>query len=207
MRDSDCVCSSSARRRQHDVVAVLVELEDLRLDLLAEVRREVADAAQLDERGREEAAEADVDDQAALDDLDDRTGDDAVVFLDLLDVAPGALVLRALLRQDEAAFLVLLLENEGLDGVADLDDLAGVDVVLDGELARGDDTLGLVADVEEDLVAVDLHDGSFDEVAVVEELQGQFDRGQEIFSRSDVVDGDLLGGRGGRCGCHVVNAP
>ena len=38
--------------REHDVVAVLVELEDLRLDLLAEVRREVADAAQLDERGR-----------------------------------------------------------------------------------------------------------------------------------------------------------
>ena len=39
------------------------------------------------------------------------------------------------------------------------DDLVGVDVVLDGELARGDDTLGLVADVEQDLVAVDLDDG------------------------------------------------
>ena len=192
--------------REHDVVAVLVELEDLRLDLLAEVRREVADAAELDERGREEAAEADVDDEAALDDLDDRTGDDAIGFLDLLDVAPCALVLRTLLRQDEAAFLVLLLENEGLDGVADADDLAGVDVVLDGKLAGGDDTLGLVADVEEDLVAVDLHDGALDEVAVVEELQSLLDRGEEIVSRSDVVDRDLLG-RLGRCGCHVVNAP
>ena len=101
--------------REHDVVAVLVELEDLRLDLLAEVRREVADAAQLDERGGEEAAEADVDDEAALDDLDDRTGDDAVGVLDLLDVAPRALVLCALLGQDQTAFLVLLLENEGLD--------------------------------------------------------------------------------------------
>ena len=100
---------------QDDVVAVLVELEDLGLDLLAEVRREVADAAQLDERGRQEAAEADVDDEAALDDLDDRTGDDAVGLLDLLDVAPRALVLGALLGQDQAAFLVLLLENEGLD--------------------------------------------------------------------------------------------
>ena len=193
--------------REHDVVAVLVELEDLRLDLLAEVRREVADAAQLDERRRQEAAEADVDDESTLDDLDDRTGDDTVGLLDLLDVAPGALVLSALLGQDEAAFLVLLLENEGLDLVADLDDLVGVDVVLDGELARGDDTLGLVADVEEDLVAVDLHDGAFDEVAVVEELEGLFDRGQEVFSRSDVIDGDLLGGRGGRCGSHVVGCP
>src|SRR5690606_14153765 len=74
--------------REHHVVAVLVELEDLRLDLLAEVRREVAHAAQLDERGREEAAQADVDDEAALDDLDDRTGHDAIGFLDLLDVTP-----------------------------------------------------------------------------------------------------------------------
>ena len=193
--------------RQDHVVAVLVELEDLRLDLLAEVRREVADAAQLDQRCGQEAAQADVDDESTLDDLDHGAGDDTVGLLDLLHVAPRALVLRALLRQDEAAFLVLLLENERLDGVADLDDLIGVDVVLDGELARGDDTLGLVADVEEHLVAVDLHDGSFDEVAVVEELQGQFDRGQKVLSRSDVIDGDLLGGRGGRCDSHVVGCP
>ena len=192
---------------QDDVVAVLVELEDLGLDLLAEVRREVADAAQLDERRGQEAAEADVDDESTLDDLDDRTGDDAIRVLDLLDVAPGALVLGALLGQDEAAFLVLLLENEGLDHVADVDDLRGVDVVLDGKLAGGDDTLRLVTDVEEDLVAVDLDDGAFDEVSVVEELESLLDRGQEVFSRSDVVDRDLLGGRGGRCGCHVVIAP
>src|SRR5690606_11514840 len=98
-----------------------VQLEDLRLELLAQVRREVADAAQLDERCREEAAQADVDDEAALDDLDHLTGDHAVLFLDLLDVAPGALVLCTLLGQDEAAFLVLLLEDEGFDLVADVD--------------------------------------------------------------------------------------
>src|SRR6478752_906624 len=193
--------------REHDVVAVLVELEDLGLDLLAEVRREIADATQLDQRRGEEAAQPDVDDEAALDDLDDRTGHDAVVLLDLLHVAPRALVLRTLLRQDQTAFLVLLLENQGLDLVADLDDLVGVDVVLDGELARGDDALGLVADVEEDLVAVDLHHGAFDEVTVVEELEGLLDRCQEVLSRPDVVDRDLLGGRGGRCGSHVVGCP
>ena len=144
--------------RQDHVVAVLVELDDLGLDLLADVGLEVADAAHLDERGGQEAAEADVEDEATLDDLDDGAGDDAVLFLDLLDRAPGALVLRTLLGQDQAAFLVLLLEDEGLDLVADLDDLAGVDVVLDGQLARGDDALGLVADVEQDLVPVDLDD-------------------------------------------------
>jgi hypothetical protein len=187
---------------EHDVVAVLVELEDLRLEALTEVRREVADATELDQRRGQEAAKADVDDQAALDDLDDGAGDDAVLLLDPLHVAPRALVLRPLLGEDQPALLVLLLKDQGLDGVADGDDLVRVDVVLDGELARGDDALGLVADVEEDLVAVDLHDGALDEVPVVEELEGLLDRGQEVVGGSDVVDRDLLGGRCGRCGSH-----
>ncbi|MDF2667381.1 MAG: polyribonucleotide nucleotidyltransferase [Microbacterium sp.] len=138
---------------------------------------------------------------------DHGAGDNTVVLLDLLDVAPRTLVLRALLGQDEATFLVLLLENQGLDVIADVDDLVGVDVVLDRKLAGGDDTLGLVTDVEEDLVAVDLHDGALDEVAVVEELEGLLDRGQEVFGGADVVDRDLLDSRGGRCGSHVVGCP
>ena len=195
--------------REHDVVAVLVELEDLRLDLLTQVRGQVTDAAQLDQRCGEESAQADVDDESTLDDLDHGTGDNTVVLLDLLDVAPRTLVLGTLLREDEAAFLVLLLENQRLDLVADVDNLVGVDVVLDGKFARGDDALGLVSDVEEHLVAVDLDDGALDERAVVEvlALEGLFDRGQEVLSRSDVVDRNLLGGRGGRCSSHVVGCP
>ena len=83
--------------------------------------------------------------------------------------------------------------------VADLDNLAGVDVVLDGQLTGGDDALGLVADVEQDLVAVDLDDGALDDVAVVEVLDGGVDRGEEVLGRADVVDRDLRGGglRGG----------
>ncbi len=124
--------------RQDHVVAVLVELDDLGLDLLADVRLEVADATHLDEGGRQEAAQADVEDEAALDDLDDGAGDDAVLLLDLLDRAPPRpLVLRALLGQDQPTLLVLLLEDQGLDLVADLDDLTGVHVVLDGQLAGG----------------------------------------------------------------------
>src|ERR687892_309147 len=57
---------------QHDVVAVLVELDDLGLERLAHVGLQVAHPAQLDERGGPEPPQADVEDQAALDDLDDR---------------------------------------------------------------------------------------------------------------------------------------
>ena len=193
--------------RQDHVVAVLVELDDLGLDLLAHVGLEVADATHLDERRGQEAAQADVEDESTLDDLDDGAGDDAVLFLDLLDRAPGALVLRALLGQDQPAFLVLLLEDQGLDLVADLDDLSGVDVVLDGELAGGDDALGLVADVEQDLVPVDLDDDALDDVAVVEVLDRRVDRGEEVFLGADVVDRDLRGGLGGRAGSHVGGTP
>ena len=177
--------------RQDHVVAVLVELDDLGLEGLADVGLQVADATHLHQGGRQEAAQADVEDQAALDDLDDGALDDAVLLLDLLDRAPGAFVLGALLGQDQAAFLVLLLEDEGLDLVADGDDLGRVDVVLDRELARGDDALGLVADVEEDLVTVDLDDRAFDDVAVVEVLDRGVDSGEEVFLGADVVDGHL----------------
>src|SRR5690606_13329111 len=63
--------------REHDVVAVLVELDDLGLDLLPDVGLQVTHAAHLHQRGGEEATKADVEDQAALDDLDDGAGDDA----------------------------------------------------------------------------------------------------------------------------------
>ena len=182
---------------QDHVVAVLVQLDDLRLELAADVRLQVTHPAHLDQRRGQEAAQPDVDDETTLDHLDDRAADDAVVFLDLLDRAPRPLVLRALLREDQAALLVLLLENQGLDVVADGDDLGRVDVVLDRQLARGDDALGLVADVEQDLVPIDLDDGAFDNVAVVEVLDGLVDRGEEGFLGTDVVDGDLGGARGG----------
>jgi len=78
--------------------------------------------------------------------------------------------------------------------IAHRDDLVGVDVVLDRQLTGGDDALGLVTDVEQDLVPVDLDDGPFDDVAVVEVLDGQIDRREEVFLRPDVIDRYLRGG-------------
>src|SRR6185312_2565885 len=162
--------------REHHIVAVLVELDDLRLELAADVGLQVTDAPQLDEGGGEEAAQADVKDQSTLHDLDDRAAHDAALLADLLDRPPGPLVLGALLGKDETAFLVLLLQDERLDLVADRDDLVRVDVVADRELTGRDHALGLEADVEEDLVAVDLHDRASHDVAVVELDDGGVDR-------------------------------
>jgi len=185
---------------QDHVVAVLVQLDDLGLELAAHIRLQVAHPAHLDQGGGQEATKADVEDETTLDDLDDGAANDAVLFLDLLDRAPRALVLRPLLREDQPALLVLLLENQGLDVVTDRDNFSGVDVVLDRQLTRGNDTLGLVADVEQDLVPIDLDDGALDNVAVIEVLDGLVDRGEESLLGAEVVDGDLDAAAGGRGG-------
>src|SRR5699024_3898379 len=100
-------------------------------ELAAHVGLQVTHAPHLHQGSGQETTQTDVEDEAALDDLDDGAGDDAVLFLDLIDRAPGTLVLSTLLGQDQATFLVLLLENDGFDVGADCDDLAGIDVMLD----------------------------------------------------------------------------
>ena len=78
--------------------------------------------------------------------------------------------------------------------------------MLDGKLAGGNDTLCFVSDIEQNFVSVDFDNCAFDEVTVVEELQGLFDLGQEVVCAANVVDGYLLRAFG-RSGCHAVSAP
>ncbi len=187
---------------QHHVVAVLVQLDDLGLDLLADVGLQVAHPAHLHQRGGQETAQPDVEDQATLDDLDDRALDGLVLLLERLDGAPGTLVLRAFLGEDEPALFVLLGEHQGFDLVTDGNDLVGVDVVLDGQFAGGDHAFGLVADVEEHLVPVHFDDGAFDDVAIVEVLDRFVYCGEKVLARAYVVDGYLRRGDGGTR--HIV---
>ncbi|SKV35123.1 polyribonucleotide nucleotidyltransferase [Mycobacteroides abscessus subsp. abscessus] len=69
--------------------------------------------------------------------------------------------------------------------------------MLDRELAGRDDTFGLVTDVKKNFVAVNLDDGPFDDVAIVEVLDRLVDSGEKILGRADVVDGYLRRGDGG----------
>ena len=138
----------------------------------AQVLVEVRHAADVDQRGGQEAAHAEVDDQAALDDLDDRALDGLAGLGRGLDAAPGPLEAGALLGQDQPAVLVLLGEDERVDLLAELDLVGRVDGLADRELVRGDDPLALVADVDEDLVLVDADDAAGDDVALLEGGEG-----------------------------------
>src|ERR671936_1883163 len=57
--------------REHDVAALLVELDDLELVLLADQLIEIADRPEIDLRARQERLHTDVDGEAALHPADD----------------------------------------------------------------------------------------------------------------------------------------
>src|SRR4051794_34667229 len=166
--------------REHDVVARAVQLDHLALDLLTEEVVEVLHAADVDERRGQEAAHAEVDDQAALDHLDHSALDRLARLGGCLDAAPCLLEPGALLGQDQAAVLVLLGENEGIDLLPHLDLFERVGRLTDRQLAREDDPLRLVADVDEHFVLVDADDLARDHVALVEWNEGRVVVGDDL---------------------------
>ena len=152
---------------EDDVVAVAVHLDDASLDAGAHVGGEVLDTTEVDEGSRQEATQADVEDQAALDNLDNLALDVLAGVELLLDAVPSTLVLSTLLGQDQTTVLVLLLENQSLDGITECNDVCRVSVLADGQLADRDNALGLESDVNEHLVMLDLNDSAVNEIALI----------------------------------------
>ena len=116
---------------EHHVVAVAVHLDDAAVELLADVLLQVLHAADVDQRGRQEAAHAEVEDEAALDDLDDRARDRLAALEGGLDALPGLLEVARFLLKDEAPVGVFLVHDEGVDLLAERHFLGGVDVLAD----------------------------------------------------------------------------
>ena len=193
--------------REDDVVARAVELDHLALERLALELVEVVDAADVDQRGGQEAAHAEVEDQAALDDLDHGAVDRLAGLGGGLDLAPGLLEAGALLGEHEPALLVLLGEHQGVDLLAERDLLGGIDRAADRELVGRDDALGLVADVDQDLVLVDPHHLAGDDVALVEGLDRRVVVGDELAVDLDQEVGRAAVGRGGRRRSTAPSAP
>ena len=141
--------------RHHDVIALLIELDDLELERLAFEIRGIAHRAHVDERPWKEGAHVlDLDGEAPLDAPGDDTGHDLGFVERLLEACPGAGALCLLARQAGLAGAVLDRIECDLHLVAGLDlDLAAL--VL--ELLEGDDGLGLETYVDDDDVGGDIH--------------------------------------------------
>src|SRR6185503_1622414 len=133
--------------RQHDVAALLVDLDHAHPELLPLQRVEVPYRTHVDLRAGKERADADIDREPALDALDDAADDDLAIGIGLLDLVPDLHLLGLLAREDDVAFTILGAFEQHVDHVARLDgDLAG----FIEELVDLDETFGFVADVDDD---------------------------------------------------------
>mgnify|MGYP003694602545 FL=1 len=106
--------------RQHDVAALLVDLDDAHAQLLAAQRVEVADRTHVDLRSGQERADADVHRETALDALDDAADDDLALGIGLLDLVPDLHLLGFFAREDDVAFAIFGALEQHVDDVARL---------------------------------------------------------------------------------------
>ena len=104
-----------------DVAALLVNLEDLAGDFLADVLGDVARPADVDLRGRQEHRHADVHEQPALDLAHDAAGDHVAFLVVGDDLFPAADAVGLALREHDDAGVVLHGVEEHLDLIARLD--------------------------------------------------------------------------------------
>ena len=149
--------------RNDDVVALLVELDDLELvDLALEVAR-IAHGAHVDERARQERAdELDLDGETALDAAVDEALDDLLLLERGLEALPGTGALGLLAGEARFAGAVLDAVQRDFDIVADGDfDFAAF--VL--ELRDRDDGFGLESCAHHDDVGTDFDHASGEDLA------------------------------------------
>ena len=172
--------------RKNHVVAIPVQFYDLGFYFLPYEGFQIADPAKVDQRGWQEAPQPDIDYQTTLDDLYHGSPDRTPLFADRFDLPPHPFVKGAFLGEDQPTLLVFLLEDQDLDLVSDGHDLAGRDVLADGEFFQRYDAFGFVTDVDQDLVLLDVHHRSFDDVTLFE-LQHRLGDGCCEVLRSDVV--------------------
>ena len=148
--------------REHDVAALLVDLDDAHAELLPLQRIEVAHRSHVDLAARQERADADVHREAALDPFDDAADHDFAFGKGALDLVPNLHLLGLLARQHDVAFAVFGALEQHVDHVSFTNNyLAG----FVEEFVHRDDAFGLVADVDHDFVCGDFQDGALDDLA------------------------------------------
>src|SRR6266849_1686910 len=148
--------------RQHDVAALLVDLDHAHAELLPAQRVEISDGTHVDLRSGQERADADVHRETALDALDDAADHDLALGIGLLDLVPNLHLLGFFTRQDDVAFAIFRTLQQHVDDVAGLDRHLAV---LVEELIHRDDAFGLVPDVDDHFRRGDFENRSLDDFA------------------------------------------
>ena len=159
--------------RDHDVVAFLVQLDDLEFEVLAFQIRGITHRAHINQRtGKERTDLVEFDGETALDLAVDATDDDFLGLESLFELVPCVMALGLLTRQTGGTESVF----DGIQRDLDLVAHRTFDVAIHvGELNLGDHAFGLEARIDDDVVILDRDDsadnnGARLEIGVVEAL-------------------------------------
>src|SRR6185295_8434243 len=106
--------------REHDVAALLVDLDHAHAQFLAAQGVQVAHGTDVDLAAGQERADADVHRESALDPLDDAADDDLALGIGFLDFVPDLHLLGFFAREDDVAFAVFRTLEQDVDDVAGL---------------------------------------------------------------------------------------
>src|ERR1043165_1890580 len=147
---------------EHDVAALLVDLDHAHAQFLAAQRIEVAHRANVDLRAGQEGAHPNVDGEAALDPLDDAADHDLALGVGLLDLVPDFHLLGFFTREHDVALAIFGALEKHVDDVARLH---GDFTVLVEELVNLNDAFRFVADVDDHFGRGDLENRPLDDLA------------------------------------------
>ena len=153
--------------RKNNVVAVAIHLDNTSLNTSAHECTKILDTTEVNKGCRQEATEANVKNQAALNNLDNLALNGLTSAELILNCLPSTLVLSTLLGENQTALFVLFLENKSLDVLTQGDDLCRVNVFTNRKLTSRNNALRLVANVYEDLIALNLDDGAVDKISLI----------------------------------------
>ena len=149
--------------RNHDIAAASIHLQNAEFVLIAHQRRDIAHGADIDLAARQEGQSTiHVDGETALHTLNDVTLDPVVRLERLLKLVPDLFTLCLLARQDDLAIAVFQPLDKNLDHVANTHACLAT---RRGKLTQGHATLGLEADINQDRIALNGHDGAVDDCA------------------------------------------
>src|ERR1700686_3516908 len=179
--------------RDHDVAALLVELDDGDFHRLALHAVQIPDRTQIYLRAWQEGARTlNVYGQAALDALHDDALDRLLFVISALNLVPRPQALRLQVRQVDVALFGFALIPHYVDLIAGLE--LGLALVIENFRNRHH-ALGFRSDIDDDMGRGQLHHGAFDYVVVANRLLGfrleVLERGGEIIAASH---GSLVGG-------------
>ena len=157
--------------REHDAMALVIEIDHFQAQMLADELVEIADRLAADLRGRNEAAHAEIDEHAALDDLRDGRFDHFVAFVRFDDFLPRLERAGAALGEKERSVQLVDAMDHHFERVADVQQFR---IDCERELAERKDAFGLAADVDEHFVLIFLDDRAGEDLALVENLERFF---------------------------------